>query len=87
MKVAFPIAITSDCRIGEIQALSCKEPFLTVLDDRIILKLDPLFLPKVVSEFHKNQDIDLPSFCANSRNSRERECNTLDVRRAVIHLS
>ncbi|XP_071994691.1 uncharacterized protein [Engystomops pustulosus] len=83
-KTIFLIAITTARRLGEIQALSRREPFLNILDDKIILKLDPLFLPKVVSEFHRKQEIILPSFCANPKSERERKWQTLDVRRCVL---
>ncbi|XP_073437441.1 uncharacterized protein [Dendrobates tinctorius] len=36
-KVAFLVAITSARRVGELQALSAREPYLTVRDDSIVL--------------------------------------------------
>ncbi|XP_069828720.1 uncharacterized protein [Dendropsophus ebraccatus] len=84
LKTIFLVAITSAKRVGEIQALSTEEPYLTVLDDRIVLKLNPSFLPKVVSNFHRSQDIILPSFCDPPKNDQEICFHTLDVRRAVL---
>ncbi|CAJ0917679.1 unnamed protein product [Ranitomeya imitator] len=52
--------------------------------DSIILKLDPSFIPKVVSDFHRSQDIVLPSFCPNPSNPKEEAFHTLDVRRVVL---
>ncbi|XP_071997264.1 uncharacterized protein [Engystomops pustulosus] len=78
LKTGFLVAITSARRLGELQAISIKEPYMRVLDDRIILTLDPNFIPKVVSEFHRGQEIILPSFCKNPSSEREREWHTLD---------
>ncbi|KAG8579202.1 hypothetical protein GDO81_010753 [Engystomops pustulosus] len=57
---------------------------MKILDDRIVLMLDPNFVPKVVSDFHRNQEIILPSFCENPSSAREREWSSLDVRRSVL---
>ncbi|XP_071977728.1 uncharacterized protein [Engystomops pustulosus] len=84
LKTSFLVAITSARRIGELQALSSKEPFLIISEDKIVLKLDTSFLPKVVSDFHRSQEIVLPSFCNNPKNEKEALWHTLDVRRAVI---
>ncbi|XP_072003573.1 uncharacterized protein [Engystomops pustulosus] len=83
IKVVFLVAITSARRVGEISSLSCRAPFLKILDDRVVLMTDPAFLPKVVSRFHRSQEIRLPSFCSNPSTDREREFNKLDVKRAI----
>lgn len=84
LKTTFLLAITSARRVGEIQAFSCKPPYLSVLDDRIILRLHPTFLPKVVSNFHRQQEIILPSFCPNPSSDKEKEFHALDVRRCIL---
>ncbi|XP_072009885.1 uncharacterized protein [Engystomops pustulosus] len=53
-------------------------------DHRIVLTLDPSFVPKVVSDFHRNQEIILPSFCGNPSSSKEMAWHSLDVRRSVL---
>lgn len=58
-KLALLVAITLAGWVNELQALSIKEPFLRILPERVILKTDPGFLPKVVSGFHREQDIVL----------------------------
>ncbi|XP_071975450.1 uncharacterized protein [Engystomops pustulosus] len=78
LKTVFLIAITSARRLGELQAISIREPYMKILDDRIVLMLDPNFVPKVVSDFHRNQEIILPSFCENPSSAREREWSSLD---------
>ncbi|XP_044162144.1 uncharacterized protein LOC122946519 isoform X1 [Bufo gargarizans] len=84
LKAVFLLAITTARRIGEIQALSIKQPYLRILDDRIILKPDPAFLPKVVSAFHREQELTLPSFCSLPKNIQEERFQRLDVRRAIL---
>lgn len=49
--------ITMVRRVSELPALSCKEPFLALNQDRVVLLPQPDFLLKVVSSFHVNQDI------------------------------
>lgn len=65
LMLAFLLAITTARRVSDLQALSIKEPFLLILEDRVVLRQDPLFLPKVASQFHISQEITLPSFCEN----------------------
>ncbi|XP_040297230.1 uncharacterized protein LOC121008634 [Bufo bufo] len=84
IKTIFLVAITSARRVCELQALSIQEPFLAIFEDKLIFKLDPTFLPKVVSTFHRSQDIVLPSFCDDPKNDQEITYHTLDVRRAVL---
>lgn len=83
-KTILLVAITSARRIGELQALSSKSPYMSILDDRIVIRPDPAFLPKVVSEFHRSQSVVLPSFCQNPKNQKEEEYHTLDVHRCVL---
>ncbi|KAM9315508.1 uncharacterized protein PAF06_006469 [Gastrophryne carolinensis] len=60
-KVLFLVAITSARRFSDIQAWSCRHPFLQVFTDRIVLKVDPCYLPKPASDFHRSQEIIIPS--------------------------
>ena len=82
-KVIFLVAITSARRVSELAALSCKEPYLIFHKDRVVLRPHPAFLPKVVSKFHLNQDLVLPSFFSEPSSAREKSLHTLDVLRAV----
>ncbi|XP_071998847.1 uncharacterized protein [Engystomops pustulosus] len=84
LKTSLLIAITSARRLGELQAISIREPYMYILPDRIVLTLDPSFVPKVVSDFHRNQEIILPSFCGNPSSSKEMAWHSLDVRRSVL---
>lgn len=42
-------------------ALSCREPFSVILQNRFILRPSPEYRPKVISPFHSDWDIALPS--------------------------
>ncbi|XP_077110684.1 uncharacterized protein LOC143805654 [Ranitomeya variabilis] len=83
-KVALLIALTSARRVGDIQALSIDPPFLITYQDRIVLKPDPSYLPKVATKYHRAQEIFLPSFYDNPANSEEEKLHMLDVKRAVL---
>ncbi|XP_072011675.1 uncharacterized protein [Engystomops pustulosus] len=84
LKTSLLVAVTSARRLGELQAISIREPYMCILPDRITLTLDPSFVPKVASRFHKNQEIILPSFYGNPSSSKELEWHSLDVRRSVL---
>ncbi|XP_071985295.1 uncharacterized protein [Engystomops pustulosus] len=78
LKTSLLIAVTSARNLGELQAISIREPYMCILPDRITLTLDPSFIPKVASGFHKNQEIILPSFYGNPSSSKEVEWHSLD---------
>lgn len=82
-KMLFLIAITSAHRVSELRALSVNKEFCIFQQDKVVLRLDPTFVPKVNSHFHRSQDIVLPSFCRDPKNSGKRESHCLDVRRAL----
>ncbi|CAJ0941089.1 unnamed protein product [Ranitomeya imitator] len=82
-KVAFLVAVTSIRRVSELAALSCRAPFLAFHQDKVVLRPSPAFLPKVVSAFHLNEDIILPSFCPQPKHRVEKALHTLDVVRAL----
>ncbi|CAJ0928487.1 unnamed protein product [Ranitomeya imitator] len=81
--VAFLVAITSIRRVSELAALSCHSPFLVLHQDKVVLRPVPSFLPKVVSAFHINEDIVLPSLCPSPVHSLEKSLHKLDVVRAI----
>ncbi|CAJ0959908.1 unnamed protein product [Ranitomeya imitator] len=78
-KVTFLVAITSIRRVSELAALSCRPPFFVIHQDKVVLRPPPSFLPKVVSTFHLNEDIILPSFCPAPTHPLERSLNKLDL--------
>ncbi|XP_041431344.1 uncharacterized protein LOC121397804 [Xenopus laevis] len=83
LKVVFLVAIASARRVSELAALSCRPPLCVIHEDKVVLRTQPEFIPKVVSDYHINQDIVLPSLCPKPKNSKEKALHTLDVVRAI----
>ncbi|XP_039190192.1 uncharacterized protein LOC120304105 [Crotalus tigris] len=82
-KVAVLIAVTLVRRVSELAALSVREDLCTFHQDRVVLRLDPSFIPKVNTLFHRAQEIVLPDFCPNPSHDLEWQWHSLDVRRAL----
>ena len=83
LKTLFLVAITSARRVSELAALRSDQPFLQFFRDKVLLYPDLSFLPKVVSEFHLNQPLSLPTLFPQPSSDVERMLHTLDVRRAL----
>lgn len=83
MKVIFLVTVTSARRVSEIGALSIKNYLCVFRKETVVLTTDPILLPKVSSEFHRSQEISLPSFCTKPKHTKEKLWHTLDVRRAL----
>ncbi|XP_073413338.1 uncharacterized protein [Dendrobates tinctorius] len=83
-KTALLVALTSARRVGDIQALSIDPPFFQVYQDRLLLKPDPSYLPKVSTKYHRAQEILLPTFFEDPSTPEEQKFHTLDVRRTVL---
>ncbi|KAE8636869.1 hypothetical protein XENTR_v10003178 [Xenopus tropicalis] len=82
-KTAFLLAIASARRVSELSSLSCQSPYLIFHEDRTVLRTIPSFTPKVISAFHINQDITIPSFCPNPKTPKEVALHSLDPVRAL----
>ncbi|XP_060546167.1 uncharacterized protein LOC132711373 [Pantherophis guttatus] len=82
-KVAFLLAITSARRVSDLAALSAREDLCIFHPDRVVLRLDPTFLPKINSPYHRALELVLPDFCPHPTHPLERAWHTLDVRRAL----
>uniref|UniRef100_A0A803JVB7 Tyr recombinase domain-containing protein n=1 Tax=Xenopus tropicalis TaxID=8364 RepID=A0A803JVB7_XENTR len=82
-KVVFLLAISSARRVSELNALSCESPYLIFHKEKAVLRTMPSFLPKVVSSFHLNEEIVIPSFCSSPKNEKEAKLHNLDVVRAL----
>ncbi|XP_039190732.1 nuclear factor 1 C-type isoform X6 [Crotalus tigris] len=85
LKVAFLIVITSARRISELAALSVRKDLCTFFKDKVVLRPDPAFMPKVNSIFHRSQELILPDFCPNPKHRLEHRWHKLDVRRALCY--
>lgn len=71
LKTSFLLAIASARRIGELHALSVHDDCCTFSPDRssVVLRPNPAFLPKVVTDFHLSQRIELRSLCTEGEQS------------------
>lgn len=83
LKTLFLVAVTSTRRVSELRALSVNRNLCIFNADSVILRPDPVFIPKVNTHFHRAQDIIIPSFCPDPKTPRERELHYLDVHRAL----
>lgn len=83
LKVTFLLAITSARHVSELTALSIRKDLCIFYNDRVVMRLDPTFLPKVNSWFHRAQELVLPNFCPNPRHPSESLWHMLDIRRAL----
>ncbi|XP_078246542.1 uncharacterized protein LOC144588170 [Pogona vitticeps] len=84
-KTLFLVAITSARRASELAALRADPPYLQFFKDKVVLHPDVTFLPKVVSDFHVNQPLILPTLFPNAVTEVERMLHSLDVRRALAY--
>lgn len=64
-------------------ALSAKAELCAFHHDKVILRPDPTFVPKINTYFHRSQEVALPSFCPNLVHTKEKVWHTLDVRRIL----
>ncbi|XP_078246058.1 uncharacterized protein LOC140704554 [Pogona vitticeps] len=85
LKTLFLVAITSARRASELAALRSDSPYLQFYKDKVVLFPDISFLPKVVSEFHLNQPISLPTLFSDPSSDIERMLHSLDVKRALSY--
>ncbi|KAF7252362.1 Protein P [Varanus komodoensis] len=82
-KKVFLVVVTSARRASELCALRIDPPYLNFHREKVVLRLDPSFLPKVATSFHMGQDIILPAFFPSPSTPLERSLHSLDVRRCL----
>lgn len=83
-KVAFLVTITSVRRVSELKSFTSDPPYTIFYKDKVQLWLHPAFLPKVISQFHANQDIFLPViFSEPQANCWEQMLHSLYIRWAL----
>lgn len=82
-KVSFLVAITSACQISELTSLSVRPDLCIFHTDRVVLWLNPTFILKVNSIFHRSQELVHPNFYPSPWHRLEKIWHTLDVRRAL----
>ncbi|XP_041437519.1 uncharacterized protein LOC108707890 isoform X1 [Xenopus laevis] len=83
LKTVFLLAITSARRVGELQALSIKSSKLSFFPDKVVLRTEDRFIPKVPSRFHQQQELILPAFYPEPQNQQEEKLHSLDVVRCL----
>lgn len=84
LKMVFLIVVTTSRGVSELQALSIRPTFHQTFEDTVVRRVDPAFLPKVVSTFHFSQDIVLSTFVPHPANEKERSFHYLDVKRCLL---
>lgn len=84
LKNVFLIAITLAQSVSELQAFSCQDPFLSFSAEGVMLRTVPFFLPNVMSNFHINQSISLPSF-PEGKSTGSIDLCWLDLARSLRH--
>ncbi|XP_044297507.1 calcium uptake protein 2, mitochondrial isoform X2 [Varanus komodoensis] len=82
-KTAFLVAVTSAQRSSKLCALRVDPPFLNFHKEKVVLQMNPSFLPKVSMSFHMDQEIILPAFFPSPSNPIERSLHTLNVRHSL----
>ena len=68
MKTALLLAVTSARRVSELHALSVHGDCCRLSPDgsSVVLRPNPAFLPKVLTEFHLAQSVELQSLSSSS---------------------
>lgn len=82
LKVVFVVVICPACHVSELQALSCREPYLVLAKEKVVLHPVLSFLPKVMSVFHLNQVVALLAF-GSPETAESRSLHLLDVCRSL----
>lgn len=82
--MAFLVAVTSARRDSKLQALIADPRYTQFFKDKVALRPLPIFLSKVVSQFHFNQVIYLHIFFPKPHSSTEEQClHSLDVKQFI----
>lgn len=83
LKTIFLVAITSARQVSELGSPSVNLNLCVFHDDKVVLRLDPSFLPKVYSLFHRAQELILPTLCPKPNPSNECAWHYLDIKRVL----
>lgn len=70
-KTLLLLGITSARWVSELVAFSMAKELCHFHHYKVVIHIDPAFLPKVNSLFHRTQGITLPLFCTNPAHPRE----------------
>lgn len=72
------VAVTSEERANELQALRGRTPYTFFHRDTVMLRQHPKFISEVVSEFHLNQSVNLPVLFLKPHSTQGEKQHTLD---------
>lgn len=84
MKTILLVAVTLATRISELEALCTNSNFCIFHEDKGCVHMDPAFHPKISLEYHREQEINFPSFCPDPEHPKEIVWHMLDMRRPLI---
>lgn len=77
LKTIFLMAVTSTRQVSELGALLVNPILCLFHEDKVVLRPEPSFIPKINMWFHSAQEIVLPSHL------KEKEWHMVDVRRVL----
>ena len=82
-KTVFLVAILSAARVSELQALDVRPELLRIFDNKVVLRLNPAFLPKVLNQDYMLHEIELEAFSPETPQGSHFVLKTLCPVRAV----
>ena len=85
-KTVFLVAVTSAARVSEIQALDSRRELLKLTSNRVTMKANPAFLPKVPKVEFINRTIELEAFNPSVLGVPEKFASICPVRAVKIYL-
>ena len=84
-KTVFLVAVTSASRVSELQALDVRPQLLKVFESRVVLHLNPAFLPKVLHKDYVGHGTVLEAFKPAVSLDFDFDCKCVCPVRAVKH--
>lgn len=83
LKVVFLVVIISARCVSEVAALSVCQDLCIFHQNRVVLQMEPSFVPKVNSLFFRSGELVLLDFCLRPQHRLEVKWHTFDVQRAL----
>lgn len=79
IKLAFLTAITTARRVSKLAALSYRDPFCILYEDRMILQPSSALATKVISKFHINWEVVVPWFSQSPEHMNQLDLRLLNL--------
>ena len=83
IKTAFLLAIVTAKRVGELQAFSVDDRYLSISQEGVRLRLNPCFIPKVNTSGNREMESFLAPFCPRTNPRSTCTLYTIDPCRAI----